>query len=293
MREEAGGKMELCPVESLLLLRGGKGIPPQALSVAVTAKARLPGVEQFALEQAVQPMVVRHKQDLLSDLPEREGFIKRGYAYQEAELAAARARCTEKANQGDAHARGELTRVKEQQRELTAQRETALAVVRREPDLMSAGPVIFKAHALVVPSSDPEEVERRDERIEAIAMQVAFAYEEASGAVVKDVHTPDLARAAGLNDNPGFDLFSRRLDGSERAIEVKGRAQTGDIDISENEWSAACNLREKYWLYIVFDCGTSNPKLLRLRDPWNKLMAKACGYILDSKEILNFVQEET
>ncbi len=237
LREEAGGKMELCGLESLLLLRGRKDVPPQALSLAATAKGRLPGVEQFALDQALQPILKLRKQTLLEELPERETFIKRGYAFQEGDLAAARVRCTEKVNQGDAHARGELTRIKEQQRELAAQRQAALAVLRREPELMGAGPVDFKAHALVVPSSDPEEMKRRDERIEAIAMQMAMAYEEAIGAVVKDVHTPELARTVGLNDYPGFDLFSRRPDGTEHAIEVKGRAREGGIEISENEWS--------------------------------------------------------
>jgi hypothetical protein len=292
LREEAGGNMELCPVESLLLLRGGKGIPPLSLSLAVTAKARLPGAEQFALEQAAQPMVARRKQALLVELPERESFIKRGYAYQEAELAAARARCTEKANQGDPHARGELTRIKTQQRELGVQREAALAVLRREPDLMDIGPVDFKAHALVVPSSDPEEVKRRDERIEAIAMQVAIAYEEANGAVVKDVHTPELARSAGLNNNPGFDIISRRPDGSERAIEVKGRDQTGDIDISENEWGAACNLLDKYWLYIVYNCSSAHPDLGRINNPWAKLIAKARGFTIKEQEIDQFFEVE-
>ena len=185
----------------------------------------------------MHPLVARHQQKLLRELTERENFIKRGYAFQEAELAAARARYTEKANAGDPNARGELTRIKERQRPLSAQRDTAILTLRREPELITSGSITFLAHALVVPSSDPEDVKQRDERIEAIAMQVAIAYEEADGGFVKDVHTPELARAAGLGDHPGFDLFSRRPDGSELAIEVKGRAQPGDIDISENEWS--------------------------------------------------------
>ena len=286
LREEAGGKMESCPVESLLLLRGGKAIPTQALSFASGAQASLPIVADYLHAQVLNPLVISHQQALLRELPERENFIKRGYAYQEAELAAARARYTEKANGGDSIAKGELTRIKERQRALSTQRDLALLALSREPELITSNPVTFLAHALVVPSNDPEDAKQRDERIEAIGMQVAIAYEEASGAVVKDVHTPELARAAGMNDNPGFDLFSRRPDGSELAIEVKGQARDGDVDISENEWGAACNHRQKYWLYVVYECASAAPQLLCVHDPWQKLIAEARGYRLDRQSII-------
>jgi len=31
------------------------------------------------------------------------------------------------------------------------------------------------------------------------------------------------------------------------AIEVKGRATIGDVELSENEYTKACNLRDRYW----------------------------------------------
>jgi superfamily II DNA or RNA helicase/DNA-binding XRE family transcriptional regulator len=291
LREGAGGKMQSCPVESLLLLRGGKEVPAQALSIASGAQARLPNGEDYLLTQVLNPLVTGRQQALLRELPERENFIKRGYAFQEAELAAARARYTEKANGGDPNARGELTRIKERQKSLSTQRDSALAALRREPELITSNPVIFLAHALVVPSNDPEDVKQRDDRIEAIAMQVAIAYEEANGPVVKDVHTPELAHAVGLGDFPGFDLFSRRPDGSERAIEVKGRAQTGDIDISANEWSTAINLGNRYWLYIVLYCVSSQPQLIKINDPVRNLLASARGFVLDLAGILKFADQ--
>ena len=251
VREDAAGKTELCSIESLLLLTPGTKIPPQALQLASSAQARLALVDEFLAANALAPLIRAHQEGLLRDLPEWEAFLKRGYAYQEAELASARARYSEKANAGDINARGELTRIKERQKALASQREAALATLRREPELLAANPVCFLAHALAVPSADPADIQRRDEQIEGIAMQVAIAYEQASGATVTDVHTPGLARAAGLWDYPGFDLLSRRPDGEERAIEVKGRAQSGSIRISDNEWSAACNRRKDFWLYVV------------------------------------------
>ncbi len=71
-----------------------------------------------------------------------------------------------------------------------------------------------------------------------------------------------------------------RPDGCRRCIEVKGRARTGDIEVSTNEWIRASNLRHEYWLYTVFDCVGNNPRLVRVRDPYNSLLAKAIGGVL-------------
>jgi hypothetical protein len=110
-------------------------------------------------------------------------------------------------------------------------------------------------------------------------MEVAIAHEAARGADVRDVSTPEKARLAGLSDYPGFDLLSRRR-GEERIIEVKGRVGVGEIELTENEWARACNLRDKYWLYAVFDCGTVSPRLFRVQDPFAKLIAKARGSVV-------------
>lgn len=73
----------------------------------------------------------------------------------------------------------------------------------------------------------------------------------------------------------------------ERAIEVKGRAGVGDIELTENEWSRACNLRDRYWLYVVYDCGTPNPRLLRVHDPFRKPTATVKGgVIIDESEVI-------
>ncbi len=82
-----------------------------------------------------------------------------------------------------------------------------------------------------------------------------------------------------MGDYPGFDLLSKR-PGEERGIEVKGRVGTGEIELTENEWARACNLRERYWLYVVFDCATASPRLFRVQDPFRKLIAKARGSVV-------------
>jgi hypothetical protein len=61
----------------------------------------------------------------------------------------------------------------------------------------------------------------------------------------------------------------------------------GDVEVSANEWAKACNMRDGYWLYVVYDCATPNPRLVRVQDPFGNLLAKAKGSVLVSaKEIM-------
>jgi hypothetical protein len=69
-------------------------------------------------------------------------------------------------------------------------------------------------------------------------------------------------------------------DGTKRAIEVKGRGEMGDIEVTENEWAKACNLRGDYWLHAVFDCASPFPRLVRIQDPFGRLVAQAKGTLL-------------
>lgn len=242
-------------------------------------------------------MALERKRKLSENLPERERFVGHGFDYEEAELATARTRHSEKARTWNRKAMEALEEVKRLQRQLAARREHALAVLRREVELLSPGPVTFVAQALVVSSSDAADLDQHNVNVEMVAMKLTQAFEEAVGAKVVDVHTPELARAAGLSDNPGFDLLSIRpacasahadRPGNERrAIEVKGRAGTGDIEVSANEWAKACNMRDGYWLYAVYDCATPNPRLVRVQDPFGSLLAKAKGSVLISVKEIN------
>jgi hypothetical protein len=171
-------------------------------------------------------------------------------------------------------------------------RDIKLAELKREPDLLRVGAVEFLAHALVVPSDDPEERKRFDAEVERVAMKVAIGFEESLGATVHDVHKPEFARSAGLTDWPGFDLLSHRAEGESRAIEVKGRADEGPVEISDNEWAKAINLRDRYWLYVVFNCATPTPRLLRIQDPFGKLLVRQKGsFIVNERSILEAAEE--
>ncbi len=283
VKQLEGAELSLCPVEQLLLFKGAQGLPPAAQRLAAVAEKHRDQAAAFLTERIARSMALERREDLLATLPDREQFIERGFNYQETELAAARVKQSEKARSGNAGAMKALREIKQQQRSLAQRRAAALAMIRREPELIVPGNVSFIAHALIVPSSNAEDLERHDAEVEQIAMDVARAFEETTGAVVKDVPTPELARAAGLTDNPGFDLLAIYPDGDprgRRAIEVKGRANTGEVEVSANEWARAANLRDGYWLYVVYDCATPTPRLARVQDPFGNLLAKAKGSVL-------------
>jgi len=287
VKQYEGADLQPCPVEHLLLLRGGHGLPASAQRLALAATDLKEHAAAFLMERVGREIALERRNALLATVGEREAFLQRGFDYQEADLAAARAKQTEKARAGNKGAQAELARIKSQQRDLARRRDTALALLRREPELIEPAPVELVAHALVVPSSDPADRERHDADVERLAMELAWSWEESKGAIVKDVHTPALARTAGLTDDPGFDLLAVRPDGEKRAIEVKGRARSGEVEVTANEWAKACNMGDRYWLYAVYDCATPTPRLVRVQDPFDKLLVKAKGSVLiGAKEIL-------
>ncbi len=292
IRHEEGQQPTESPVEHLMLLRGSQGVPAQCIPFAATANDSRTKALDYARDVVAVPIAETKRRELLETREDRIRFVDRGYAYQDAELAATRAKLADRVRSGDRRARKETDRVKQQQRDLDSQKTRAVAAIRREPELIEPDEVRFVAHALVVPSHDPVDKERHDREVERVAVKVAWSYEESRGCSVRDVSTAELARAEGLGDWPGFDLLSKHPDGEDRAIEVKGRAAIGDIELSENEWAKACNLRNRYWLYVVFDCGSAHPRLLRVQDPFGKLLVHAKGGVVVSEQDVFDAAEE-
>ena len=286
LRQYQGGAIEPCPAEHLLVLKGTEASPARFGALTADGENRLDQARAWALERIGRARAEEIRASLACNLDERLSFLARGYDYQQAELAERRNRLAQKARAGDPAAKAEWTRVKVRQRILQTRREAAIRELKREPGLISVGEVRFLAYALVVPSVDPEDRKRQDAEVERIAVQVAWAYEESHGARVFDVSKAALALEAGLQEYPGFDLLSKRPNGEVRSIEVKGRARIGDVELTENEWPKACNLRDRYWLYVVFECTTSHPRLLRVQDPFGKLVVRRKGgVVIDEKEI--------
>ena len=125
----------------------------------------------------------------------------------------------------------------------------------------------------------------RDDEIERTAVNEVIRYEEARGWIVESVE----------KDNRGFDLISRKPHPHDektftdvRFIEVKGRAEIGDVGLSTNEYKTAQRLKQDYWLYVVYNCA-SKPELHVIRDPsrlaWNPVVTVE-HYVVKPDEIL-------
>lgn len=272
VRQTADGEPLESPLEPLLLLHSGSRLAPGAVPLAsrgVSMRAEAAGL----LGRLVQSRLVDERRAaLLAEMPERCRQVGAGFDLRLAELAAHRVRVARKADGGNGAA-AELGTVKLQQRSLSEAKAAALAALRSLPDRIVPGDTRFVLHALAVPATSADEVEQYNERIEDIAVRIATLWERERGTDVRDVSKPALARAAGLADWPGFDLLATGVDGARRHIEVKGRTGRSAIQLEANEWKQACNLGGDYWLYVVFDCATAAPNLVRVRDPFNKLFA--------------------
>ncbi len=165
----------------------------------------------------------------------------------------------EQAARGDEGAAGRLAQAEERLDELNARLERRREELAKQWQLALAD-LAHVGSAWVLPH--PERAATlapmvSDPTVEAIAMREAMAYEEAHGWTPEDVS----------QENRGFDLLSRERGGpGVRFIEVKGRAASGPIALTANEYRTAKRLGEDFWLYAVFDCA-SNPRLVRVQDP--------------------------
>ncbi len=172
--------------------------------------------------------------------------------------------------------------------ELNARREQRLASLDRESQC-AIGDIQNIGCAWVLPHperSSPRVAPMvRDDEIERIAVKAAIAHEEAASRQVESVEA----------QSRGFDLISRRPHPEDAAtaievrfIEVKGRAAVGEVALSTNEYKTAERLKNDYWLYVVYNCG-STPAVHVIRNParlgW-KPIVEVEHYALEAKNVL-------
>ena len=111
------------------------------------------------------------------------------------------------------------------------------------------------------------------EEIEKIGMEIAMEYEREHGRVPEDVS----------KENLGFDIRSRdKKTGEVRYIEVKARAEEGEVALTPNEWFKAKRFKDQYYLYVVANAET-NPTLYIIRNPAENLVPQ------EKVEIVRFI----
>jgi superfamily II DNA or RNA helicase len=199
-------------------------------------------------------------------------------AYLEEAMAAQRRRLEDRWSQYDARvAKGDetyrllrdttLNRLRELEHRQKAKLDgfARLGVVR-------AGKVTHLGSVCVVPPGQTQvpdhELWRPSKEVEDAAMAVSMQFERDDGWTPKDV--------SAAQDGSGFDVRSVRRtatgDIEVRRIEVKGRsAAQGDVGLYRTEWYAAERWGDLFWLYVVYQATSGQPRLVRVQNPFGTL----------------------
>ena len=156
------------------------------------------------------------------------------------------------------------------------------------PDVLTEALVVPSPVAIVeseTPSPSNGVPMRRDDEVEAIAMDVAMRYERSRGWNPVDVH----------DDGEHYDVRSEGPNGEKRFIEVKGRSQSGAIILTGPELDKLRQLGNRAWLYIVTFCKSDKPHLQIIQDPIPKLkpemLYRQVQYVVQESDWSNSAQE--
>lgn len=114
--------------------------------------------------------------------------------------------------------------------------------------------------------------------IELRAMELVRQYELSQGKEIEDVSMY----------YTGYDFKSYEGD-LFRAIEVKGKATSGNIILTANEWYKAQEYSDFYYLYIVENISTGKPRLKIIQNPFDKMRAEVnkIQFVLSRAEYLS------
>ena len=261
--------------KSLLWKAGNLLLNPEDSAARADSYARM--LAETTYLQQLRAALRAQSEGLMDDL-------LRGFDYQGGALAEKRSDLARRIRMGEEDLAAELEEVKKQQSILDAEKAEALLYEQRRPDLVDVVKLERIALAIVVPDPTPEAREAFDKDIEAVAMRIARNFEiDRYQARVFDVSSPNLAR--------GYDLESHRANGDKVVIEVKGRAGRGPVQLTDNEWPTAANVRDKYWLYVVVDCAT-DPKLFRVRDPIRLAFRTKQSFSINIGEVIREAEPE-
>jgi len=132
----------------------------------------------------------------------------------------------------------------------------------------------------VIPSVGDGGTMHTDDEVELIGMLRSMEHEREQGRMPVDVS----------QENLGFDIRSSDENGGIRYIEVKARASTGSIELTQNEWFKAQRFGDDYYLYVVFNASSSNPDLIIIRNPAANLDAipkmELVRYVVERDQII-------
>ena len=135
--------------------------------------------------------------------------------------------------------------------------------IKAETHLLPGEPQLIGAARVIPDESQISKEMRSSKEIEEVGMKVTMKYEKSNNRNPIDVS----------KENLGYDIKSENED-EHRYIEVKARASDGNILLTNNEWLMAQRLKDEFWLYVVTQASTDNPKLHLIQYPAEKLDPK-------------------
>jgi len=156
----------------------------------------------------------------------------------------------------------------------------------RHIEIVRPGPARYLGSFLVIPASQVGELQTLVEDPEAkalsekLAMQVVMEYERKRGWEPFDVSL----------EKVGFDIRSLSPADSQtgkreiRRIEVKGRKKGEPVRLTENEWRKARQLRDSYWLYVVWEPHVKPAEPVLVQNPGEVLSS----YVREIRQISHY-----
>ena len=275
--------VKICPAEQFLVLADVENISytPSARRLAGEADSIQKDFASF-LEKRTLDSVNKFKKREHNDLPKKEKKFKLSLNFESAEIAEQIKNLKEQINQekDDPALKAAMDEARRRMAEIQKERATLLQSLKSDIEEIASGDIEPLGYALVMPASKDSSINPSIDQflptpIENIAMRAAIAWESQFSDVIP-VHTPELALAADLEAYPGFDLLAYEHQTKKRkCIEVKGTGEKGKIWMTQNEVARAAILRDEYWLYVVYNCATSTPELIRLQNPFEHLIMRS------------------
>ena len=258
-------------------------VPPSEFAKEVETPAVTDEEEviQWAFENITEPLHAETEKRVNEDNEKRREYLKTAFEQVIFDLSLQINELQGKVFLADSEkVQAQLTSKMARMEELKSRKEARLIELDQMVELSPKKPEVLGC-AYVVPLNAMEYEHQfgmhRDDDVEAIAMEVAMDYERSCGCTPTDVS----------KDNVGYDVRTICPDGTKRYVEVKGRAGTDGVMLSENEVNRLQQLGDKAWLYIVMNC-KSEPTLYRFNDPINNMnfqkLIKGVQYYLTEEE---------
>jgi superfamily II DNA or RNA helicase len=237
-------------------------LQPALSPASLPAVASQPEAIKALQEKALQPFLAEVKAERVDEVERIRAHVEISLTELIARADADIGRAEEQKERGIEGAAGLLKIAIDKHDDLCQHRERRREELERQKSLSLQSVERF-ASALIFPHPERERPDLRNLRqnpeTEATAMRLAVEYERAAGRAVADVHEKNL----------GYDITSLDTRSGElRLIEVKGLgASSGSVMLTPNEHRVAEDRRDCYWLYVVTDCDTDQPKLHDHPDP--------------------------